>query len=599
MLALKTLRLVVNGKEIEAEIDESKTLLRFLRDDLHLKGTKEGCGKGDCGACTVLLDGQAVNSCLVMAAQAEGREVITIEGLGTIDSPDPLQEAFASEGAIQCGYCTPGMILSARALLDANPRPLESDIRRALSGNLCRCTGYEKAIRAVQVAAGLVSPRAKDPEALTNGCEHVVLGKVVRRHDALDKALGRAVYAGDIELPGMLYGRALRSKYAHARILRVNTERALKVPGVRAVLTAKDIPGINRFGLVYLDQPVIADDKVRCVGDVVALVAAESRDAAEEALELTSVEYEELAGVFSASEAMESTAPQVHDGRPNLVQHTKVRKGDIEVGFRQADIIIENEYSTQHVEHAYLEPECSVAMVDEIGGITVWSSTQSPFRDRRQIGPVLGVPLNRIRVIQATVGGAFGGKDDVTTEIQASLLAWKTRCPVQVMFSREESIRSTTKRHPMHIWCKTGATKEGKITALEGRVIGDTGAYLSLGIYVVKRAGIHLSGPYFIPHIKVDTYTVYTNNIPSGAMRGFGVVQAAFAHESQMDLLANRLTINPLKIRYLNALTPGDSTSTGQVLQHSVGIRATIERVKEYVDSHPLQGLTVNEVGLR
>lgn len=587
----KAICVKVNGKEMRAEVDPHRTLLRFLRDDLHLKGTKEGCGKGDCGACTVLLDGRPVNSCLVLAAQADGREVTTIEGLGNAGHPDPLQEAFVSEGAIQCGYCTPGIILAAKALLNTNPRPTEAEIRKAISGNLCRCTGYEKIVRAVQVAAGLLPSRQQEAQRQEAGqpgsCEHALLGKVLKRRDALDKALGRAVYAGDMELPGMLYGRALRSKYPHARLLGIRTERARQVPGVRAVLTAADIPGINRYGLVYLDQPVIADDKVRCAGDVVALVAAESEEAAEEALELIEVDYEELPAVFSPEAALRPDAPQVHDG-PNLVQHTKLRKGDVEEGFRQADVIVENEYRTQCVEHAYLELECSVAAVDETGGVTIWSSTQYPFRDRRQIGPVLGLPLNKVRVIQATVGGGFGGKDDVTTEIQAGLLALKTGRPVRMAFTREESIRSTTKRHPVIIRCKTGATREGKLTALEGTVLADTGAYVSLGVYVVKKCGIHLAGPYFIPNIKVDTYTVYTNNPPSGAMRGFGVVQAAFAHESQMDLLAARLGMDPWRIRHLNALAPGLSTSTGHVLRQSVGIRATLERVREYLDTHPL-----------
>jgi CO/xanthine dehydrogenase Mo-binding subunit len=274
----------------------------------------------------------------------------------------------------------------------------------------------------------------------------------------------------------------------------------------------------------------------------------------------------------------------VHDGG-NLLQHTKVRKGDVEQGFREAAVIVENEYRTQLVEHAYLEPECSVAQLDASGTMTVWTSTQYPFRDRRQVAPVINMSVNRVRVVQMTTGGGFGGKDDITTEAHASLLALKTGRPVKLRFERSESLLATTKRHPMIIRCRTGATREGKLTAVEGKVFGDTGAYCSLGIYIVKKCGIHLPGPYCVPNIKVDTYTIYTNNPIAGPMRGFGVVQAAFAHESQMDQLAERLGMSPYDLRMTNALDVGLTTSTGQVLEHSVGIKATLERVRTYLET--------------
>jgi CO/xanthine dehydrogenase Mo-binding subunit/aerobic-type carbon monoxide dehydrogenase small subunit (CoxS/CutS family) len=575
--------LTVNGERVTATVDADLTLLRFLRETLRLTGTKEGCGQGECGACTVLVNGQAVNSCLIPVVAVDGCEVVTIEGLARNGELDPLQQAFIDEGAIQCGFCTPGAIMSAKALLLANPKPSEEEIREALSGNLCRCTGYQKMVRAVKVASGQVPPREIHPSSPN----YSVIGRKVRRRDAIDKATGRAAYADDISLPNMLYGRALRSAYPHALIKGIDCSAAERVPGVVAVLTAKDVPGLNRYGLVYLDQPVLADDKVRCLGDAVALVVAESERAAEEALGLIQVDYEELPGVFSAEEALKPGAPVVHE-KGNLVQHTKVRKGDVAAGFAQSEVVVENTFRTQCVEHAYLEPECSVAALDHHGNLTVWTSTQYVFRDRRQIAPVLGLPVNKVRVVQMTTGGGFGGKDDITTEILAGLAALKTGRPVKVRFTREESMRATTKRHPMVIKARLGANREGKLLALEGEVYADTGAYVSLGVYVVKKAGLHLSGPYYIPNIKVDTYTVYTNNPPSGAMRGFGVVQAAFVHESLMDLLAEKLQMDPLEIRYKNALEPGLSTGTGHVLKHGVGIKAALEEVKRYLEAHPL-----------
>lgn len=419
--------------------------------------------------------------------------------------------------------------------------------------------------------------------------EFNVVGHPIKRGDALEKSLGRAVYAGDLSFPGMLYGKVFLSAHPHARIISVDTSPALALPGVRAVLTAKDIPGINRFGLAVPDQRVLAEGKVRSMGDPVAVVAADTLEIAGEAVKRIKVEYEPLPGVFGLLEALEPGAPGVHEGG-NLLQHTKVRKGDVEKGFAEAGVVVENTYRTQAQEHAYIEPEVSVALFDGAGNLTVHASTQYPFRDRRQIAPVLGIPVNRVRVIQATTGGAFGGKDDVTTEILTSLLAQKTGRPVKLSFTREESFRGTTKRHPMIIKCRTGAAWDGKLTAVDGDVYGDTGAYCSLGIYIVKKCGIHLAGPYFVPNIRVDTYTVYTNNTIFGPMRGFGVIQAAFVHESQMDLLAARLGISPVEIRMKNALDAGLSTATGQVLKQSVGFKETIRKVREYLDANPLEG---------
>lgn len=413
--------------------------------------------------------------------------------------------------------------------------------------------------------------------------EYRVIGKRIPRNDVREKVTGTARYAGDLFLPGMLHGKILRSKYPHAKILKVNTSEAQKMPGVSCVLTAEDIAGTNRFGLAIQDQEVLVENKARYMGDAIAAVAAETEDIASAALKKIYVEYEILPVVSTVEEALEVGAPKIHE-KGNLLQHTKVRKGNVQKGLEKADIVVERTYTTQCVEHAYLERECSVADYDAAGNLTVWCSMQYPARTRRQIARALGLNFHKVRVIQATTGGAFGGKDDITTEIYSALLAYRSKRPVKYSMAREESLITTTKRHPFKIHVKTGARQDGKLVALEGEIYGDTGAFCSLGIYIVKKAGLHLAGPYYIPNVQVDTYTVYTNNVASGAFRGFGIPQVAISHESQMDILAEKLNISPVEIRMLNCLREGLSTATDHILEHSVGIGKTLEAVQEYYD---------------
>lgn len=577
----KQVNLTVNGKQMSIMVDPDMTLLRFLREGLKLTGTKEGCNQGECGTCTVLLDGKAVNSCMIPMASMDGCTVTTIEGLASEGKLDPLQKSFITEGAIQCGYCTPGTIMSAKALLLENPHPSEEEIKDSLGGNICRCTGYKKIVQAVQVASGQM-----EAQTISSKNDEKIIGQKVKRHDSVDKALGKTVYVDDLIKDGMLYAKALRSDIAHGLIKGIDTIKASQVPGVIAVLTGKDVPGTNLFGTMFKDTPVLADDKVRCFGDAVALVVAENQTAMEKALNLIKVDYEELPGVFNPMEGLAPEAPHVHESG-NLLQKFKVRKGDVDEGFQQCDAIVENTFTTSMISHAYMEVECSVADYDQ-DVITVWTSTQDVYGDRRQIASALDLPLNKVRVIQMTTGGGFGGKIDVTTEILAALAALKTGRPVKVRFTREESMMISTKRHPVILKVRLGANKEGKLLAMEGEIYGDTGAYASLGAAVIRKCGLMLSGPYYIPNIKVDTYCVYTNNPPAGAFRGFGVVQGAFAYESLMDMLAEKLGRDRWELRYQNALEPGLSISTGQVLEHSVGIKATLEAVKKYIAENPL-----------
>lgn len=416
--------------------------------------------------------------------------------------------------------------------------------------------------------------------------QFTVIGKSVPKVDAVDKVLGRAIYSEDIMLPGMLYGRVLRAGIPHATIESIDTDRAKAMDGVACVLTAKDIRGRNRYGIAFQDQPALTDDKVRYIGDAVALVAAETDEIAREAVKAIKVEYTALPVVTNPHEALAEGSPRIHE-KGNVLLHSKTIKGDIEKGFREASVIVENTYRTHVVDHAYIETESGVGYMEPQGSIVIHSANQCPFRDRRQTAQVLGMPENRIRVRKATTGGAFGGKDDVTVEIHIGLLVQATGRPVRLVLDREESFFSQTKRHAIEIWTRWGATREGRLCAMEGRVYGDTGAYAGLGAFVVKKCGIHLSGPYFIPNIKVESWSTYTNNITASAMRGFGVTQAAMAHESQMNELAGRLSINPLRFRLMNALDHGLTTATGQVFHDGVGIQACLEKLREAVLGDP------------
>ena len=430
-----------------------------------------------------------------------------------------------------------------------------------------------------------------------NSPDHRVVGKRVVRKDSAIKVTGEAIYAADIKMPGMLYGKTLRSEYPHAKIISIDTSAARAIPGVHAVMTAKDLPGINRYGLSILDQVVLADEKVRMMGDPVAYVAAETEDIAEDAVRAIKVTYEPLPAVFTVEDAMKEGAPLVHEDVPgNILQHTMVRKGDVGPAWAQCAYIAENDYSTQRVEHAYIEPEAAVAYLDTMGVMNVLNSTQYPFRDRKQLAPILNMPVNMVRVSQQVTGGGFGGKDDLNAEIPAALLALKTGRPVKVVWSRKESMISSTKRHPMFVHVKTGCDKDGKLLAMEGTIKSDKGAYCSIGHFITKKMGLHLSGPYYIPNIKVDTYAVYTNNTLCGPYRGFGILQASFVHESQMDTLAEMVGISPMEIRMRNCLKVGLSTATGQVFQHGVGFEDTLLCAQQYMQQQDLyQGSEVWE----
>jgi selenium-dependent xanthine dehydrogenase len=602
-------KLLVNGIEHELEIGPNATLADVLRHNLGLTGTKIGCSDGHCGSCVVLLDGKAVRACTWPARRADGKNVLTVEGLaaswGDPGELHPLQKAFIEHGAVQCGFCTPGALMAAAGLWNkmvaADSLPDDAEIKKALARNACRCTGYASILRAVQSAVHEYRTGQPLPPIEIETLEPLrIIGHSYARPDAVAKVTGVAKFADDYTFPGMLHGATLRAEYPHARILSIDTSQAKALPGVHAVLTHDDVPGRNRHGLVYYDWPVLCDDKVRYLGDAVAIVAADTAEIAREALALIKVEYEPLPTVASAEQAREPGAAVVHEewrptadgGGGNLLEHIKVRHGDIEQGFAEADVVVEHEYRTPTYDHMFMEPECSIGVPAGCDAnhpkLTVYVGSQIPYADRDQVAAAMDLPPEQVRVIGTLIGGGFGGKEDIMGQIHAALLANATGHPVKILYSRSESLLAHPKRHATVIRIKTGAKRDGTLTAVQAELVGDAGAYASLSTKVLKRATTHATGPYDIPNAKVDCYAMYTNNPPSGAFRGFGVTQSAFAVESNMDILAHKLGMDPFELRRINALRVGGTTATGQVLRESVGLLDCIDwveaRVKEIPD---------------
>ncbi len=585
---MSRLKLTVNHQPIELDVPQSRTLAQLLREDLGLTGTKIGCDEAECGICTVLVNGVPVDSCIYPAFKAQGAEVTTIEGLAQNGDLHALQKAFVEHGAVQCGFCTPGLIMTSKALLDENPDPSDHDIKVALKDTLCRCTGYTSVISAIQSAASELRGEGSIPWAAAKTIEPLTaIGRPVPPQETVDKITGRAKYTDDYVFPGMLVGRTLRAALPHARILSIDTSAAKALPGVIAVLTHQDVPGENIHGLIFDDWPVLCADKVRYMGDAVAIVAAEDADTAARALELIKVEYEAIGVVDDPEYARSPEAPCVHENRPdgNLLKHIKVRHGDIEQGFAEADVIIEREYRTPTIEHAFMEPECSIGVPAGFDAehvkLTIYTGSQIPYEDRRQAARALALPEDQIRVRGALIGGGFGGKEDIAGQIHVAMLAQKTGRPVKMLYTRQELLVFHPKRHATIIRIKTGAKRDGTLVAVQAELYGDGGAYASLSDKVMTRATTHATGPYVVPNAKIDCYVMYTNNPPSGAFRGFGVTQSAFAVEQNMDLVAEAIGMDPLDFRRKNAQRVGEQTATGQVLRESVGLEKTIAHINQ------------------
>jgi CO/xanthine dehydrogenase Mo-binding subunit/aerobic-type carbon monoxide dehydrogenase small subunit (CoxS/CutS family) len=586
----KMLSLIVNGRPLQLPFIAGETLAELLRERLGLTGTKIGCNEAECGACTVLVDGEPVMSCSYPSGRAQGKEVITIEGIAPPTAQDeqtpllhPLQEAFIAYGAVQCGFCTPGQIMAAYALLQRNPSPTRGEIRQALDGVLCRCGCYPAIERAIFAALDQIQHDIpiKLPDLSIHGQIHQQVGKAHIRPDAVAKVTGEAQYTGDLHFPGMLYGRVKRPALPHAILRCLDVRQARTLPGVCAVLTANDLPGARKHGLQTVDWPILVSvgERVRYVGDALAIVAAVTPQIAAEALELIVAEYDPLPPVKTAVEARQPDAPILHE-HGNLLKHIQVRQGNMQQGFKQADLVLDHTFHTAAAEHMFIELECSLARPTEGGQMEIYVGSQIPYSDRQQVAYALGWPEERVRIIGQAVGGAFGGKEDIAGQIHAALLAHATGRPVKLLFDRHESLLVHPKRHATQIHVQIGAKRDGTITAIQTELYGDTGAYASLGEMVMERATTHSSGPYEIHNVSADCYAMYTNNPPAGAFRGFGVTQSAFAIESMMDMLAHALGIDPLDLRRKNALQEGSMTSTGQVLKESVGLLECIQRVE-------------------
>ncbi|MBI4542836.1 MAG: selenium-dependent xanthine dehydrogenase [Gemmatimonadetes bacterium] len=577
------IRFTLNGQPREVTPLPGESLLETLRERCGIISLKDGCQpQGQCGCCLALIDGHPKVTCAMAADAAHGKEILTLEGLAA-DERDLISRAFAAATGLQCGFCIPGIALRAKHLIARHPRPSREEIARGIDVHLCRCTGYVKIVDAIELIA-----RAKRGEAIPEPCSDGRVGRSLARYEAGPNVMGDSPYVDDLVRPGMLHGAVVLSPHARARVLSINTARARAHPGVVAVATARDVPGERWYGLIYDDWPgfVAEGEEARCVGDVLAAVAAVDRRIAREAARLVEVSYEVLPPVLDPAEAIQPGAPRVNPRHENLLSRSVIRRGDAEAALAASAHTVSGTWSTQRVEHLYLEPESAVAEPLADGRLRLYTQGQGIFDDRRQVARFLGVPEDDVFVELVPNGGAFGGKEDMSIQAQTALLARLTGRPVKLTLSREESIRLHPKRHPITMHHTVGCDAEGRLTAVRARMIGDSGAYASVGGKVLERAAGHACGPYRVPNVDVESIAAYTNHPPSGAMRGFGANQAHFAIEGCMDLLAQRVGLDGWEMRWRNALDVGDAFATGQVLDKSVGIKKTLAAVKDrYYDA--------------
>ena len=565
----------VNGCQVSTS--KKQSLLCFLRDEMHLTSVKDGCSQGACGACTVLIDGETCKACVVQTDRLEGRSIITVDGLSKWEA-EVYTYAYGEAGAVQCGFCIPGMVMCTKGLLDRNPDPTEEEIKYALRNNYCRCTGYVKIIAAVKLAAKIMRA-GKIPAA---GADDWLLGSRVHRLDVEEKVLGYGKYPDDYYLDGMCYGTALRSKYPRARVLSIDTTAAKALPGVIDVFTAADIPGENKIGHLKHDQYTMipVGGLTHYLGDAIALVAAEDMETAEKAKKLIKVEYEVLPAVHNIQEAAAEGAPLVFDEETTNVQAYKhVSRGNAEEAISKAAHVISHHFETPWTEHAFLEPECAVAYIDDDGDVMIISTDQSAYCTFHESSLMLGT--DKVKCQNALVGGGFGGKEDMTVQHLAALITYLTRRPVKVRLTRAESLLIHPKRHHFEMDFTMGCDEEGHIMGVKAKVASDTGAFASLGGPVLERACTHAAGPYAYENFEIEGRAYYTNNPPAGAFRGFGVTQTCFATETLLNMMADEIGITPWEIRYRNAIRPGGVLPNGQIVDESTGLVETLEAVKE------------------
>ena len=572
---------VVNG--VPCSTEEEKPLLRYLRDELRLTSVKDGCSEGACGTCTILVDGKAVKACILSTKRAAGKEIVTVEGLSEAER-EAFVYAFGAVGAVQCGFCIPGMVMAGKALLDQNPNPSEAEIKKAIRGNVCRCTGYKKIIEGIALAGAILRGEASVDPALEEGEDYGV-GARAFRTDVRDKVLGRGEYCDDLYLDGMAHASAVRSQYPRARVLDIDPSAALALPGVLAVLTADDVPH-NKVGHLQQDWDVMIakGDITRCVGDAICLVVAENETVLKQAKELVKVDYEPLEPVRTIQEARAADAPILHPGG-NLCQQRHVTRGDARAALAQSKYVVTQSYRTPFTEHAFLEPECAVAFPYK-DGVKVYTSDQGVYDTRKEISIMLGWEPERIVVENKLVGGGFGGKEDVSVQHLAVLAALRVNRPVKAKLTRQESINFHPKRHYMEGTFTLGCDENGIFTGLDCEIHFDTGAYASLCGPVLERACTHSVGPYCYQNTDIRGFGWYTNNPPAGAFRGFGVCQSEFALESNINLLAEKVGISPWEIRFRNAIEPGKALPNGQIADCSTALKETLLAVKDVYEQN-------------
>ena len=572
---------VVNG--VPCSTEEEKPLLRYLRDELRLTSVKDGCSEGACGTCTILVDGKAVKACVLSTKRAAGKEIVTVEGLSEAER-EAFVYAFGAVGAVQCGFCIPGMVMAGKALLDQNPNPSEAEIKKAIRGNVCRCTGYKKIIEGIALAGAILRGEASVDPALEEGEDYGV-GARAFRTDVRAKVLGTGAYCDDLYLDGMAHASAVRSQYPRARVLDIDPSAALALPGVLAVLTADDVPH-NKVGHLQQDWDVMIakGDITRCVGDAICLVVAESEAVLKQAKELVKVDYEPLEPVRTIQEARAADAPILHPGG-NLCQQRHVTRGDARAALAQSKYVVTQSYRTPFTEHAFLEPECAVAFPYK-DGVKVYTSDQGVYDTRKEISIMLGWEPERIVVENKLVGGGFGGKEDVSVQHLAVLAALRVNRPVKAKLTRQESINFHPKRHYMEGTFTLGCDENGIFTGLDCEIHFDTGAYASLCGPVLERACTHSVGPYCYQNTDIRGFGWYTNNPPAGAFRGFGVCQSEFALESNINLLAEKVGISPWEIRFRNAIEPGKALPNGQIADCSTALKETLLAVKDVYEQN-------------
>ena len=573
------IQFTLNGEPRSVEIAEGESLLETLRTRCACTSVKDGCQpQGQCGCCLALIDGKPKVSCAMPASRVDGKEVTTLDGVPQADR-DLLAQSFVAAAGLQCGFCIPGIALRAYSLVEKKPEPSRPEIAKAIDVHLCRCTGYTKILDAVALYAEAKRGGAKPSPQLDGG-----VGESLKRYNGDKLTLGLRDYVDDIEVPGLLHGAVLQSPWARAKVLSIDTSAASELDGVVAVATADDVPGERWYGLIHRDWPgfIAIGETTRCVGDVLAAVAAVDEATARAALDLIDIVFEPLDPVVDPEAAVAKDAPTVNPVFPdNVLGRTAYKRGDVDGALAASAHVVSGTFQTQRIEHMFLEPESALAVPRDDGRLHLYTQGQGVFDDQRQCASFLGVSEDHMFVELVPNGGAFGGKEDMSIQPHASLLSTMTGRPVKVTLTREESIRMHPKRHPIKMDYTVGCDADGRLTAVRARLIGDTGAYASVGGKVLERAAGHACGPYRFAHVDVEAIAAYTNNPPCGAMRGFGVNQTSFAIEGCLDLLAEKVGLDGWEMRWRNAVEVGDMFSTGQVFEKSVGVKKTLLAVKD------------------